>query len=58
METGSTGQKPRVKRRTATKKHLAAMQRLREWMKKHRAQPLSKMLRTLKRLGRHVTVTG
>jgi group II intron reverse transcriptase/maturase len=40
--------KPRVKRRTATKKHLAAMQRLRDWIKEHRAQPLHQMFRTLK----------
>jgi RNA-directed DNA polymerase len=42
------GGKPRVKRRTATKKHLAAMQRLRDWIRDHRAQPLRRMLRTLK----------
>ena len=40
--------KPRVKRRTATKKHLAAMQRLRDWIREHRAKPLRQMLRTLK----------
>ena len=39
---------PRVKRRTATKKHLAAMQRLRDWIKEHRHQKLGLMLRTLK----------
>jgi RNA-directed DNA polymerase len=39
--------RPQVKRRTATKKHLAAMQRMREWIKKHRAQPQRKLLRTL-----------
>jgi RNA-directed DNA polymerase len=38
---------PRVKRRTATKKHLGAMQRMRDWIKQHRTQPPSKMLRTL-----------
>jgi group II intron reverse transcriptase/maturase len=40
--------KPRVKRRTATKKHLAAMQRIRDWIKEHRAQKQSQMLKTLK----------
>ena len=32
--------KPRVKRRTATKKCLAGMQRMREWIKTHRHQKL------------------
>jgi group II intron reverse transcriptase/maturase len=40
--------KPRVKRRTATKKHLAAMQRIREWIKEHRADKQSQMLKSLK----------
>ena len=40
--------KPRVKRRTATKKHLAAMQRIRQWIKEHRADKQSQMLKTLK----------
>ena len=40
--------KPRVKRRTATKKALAGMQRMREWIKSHRHQKLSRMMRTLK----------
>jgi hypothetical protein len=40
--------KPRVKRRTATKKHRAAMERVRDWIKEHRDQKLSKMMRTLK----------
>jgi group II intron reverse transcriptase/maturase len=40
--------RPCVKRRTATKKHLMAMQRIRDWIKKHRAQPQSKLLRTLR----------
>jgi group II intron reverse transcriptase/maturase len=40
--------KPRVKRRTATKKHQAAMQRLRDWIRQHRAKPLRQMLRRLK----------
>jgi group II intron reverse transcriptase/maturase len=39
---------PRVKRRTATKKHLAAMQRMREWIKTHRDQKVSRTLKTLK----------
>ena len=40
--------KPRVKRRTATKKHLAAMQRIRQWIKEHRADKQSQLLKTLK----------
>jgi group II intron reverse transcriptase/maturase len=40
--------KPRVKRRTATKKHLAAMQRVRNWMREHRAQPPRQIFRVLK----------
>lgn len=40
--------KPRVKRRTATKKHLAAMKRVRDWIKAHRHLKLSRMLKTLK----------
>jgi group II intron reverse transcriptase/maturase len=40
--------KPRVKRRTATKKHLAAMQRLRDWIRERRAQPLRQTLHTLR----------
>lgn len=40
--------KPRVKRRTATKKHLAAMQRVKDWIREHRAQKQSKLLKTLK----------
>jgi RNA-directed DNA polymerase len=40
--------KPRVKRRTATKKHLAALQRIRDWIKQHRDQKQSRMLKTLK----------
>jgi group II intron reverse transcriptase/maturase len=39
---------PRVKRRTATKKHLAALQRLRDWVKDHRAHKLRQMMRTLR----------
>jgi group II intron reverse transcriptase/maturase len=40
--------KPRVKRRTATKKWRAGMQRMREWIKKHRHQKLRRTLKTLK----------
>jgi group II intron reverse transcriptase/maturase len=40
--------RPRVKRRTAAKKHLAAMQRIRQWIKEHRADKQSKMLKALK----------
>jgi RNA-directed DNA polymerase len=40
--------KPRVKRRTATKKWRAGMQRMREWIKAHRHQKLSRTLHTLK----------
>jgi group II intron reverse transcriptase/maturase len=40
--------KPRVKRRTATKKHLAAMQRMRDWIKAHRNQKLSQLMKTLR----------
>jgi RNA-directed DNA polymerase len=39
---------PRVKRRTATKKWRAGMQRMREWIKTHRHRKLSRMLHTLK----------
>jgi hypothetical protein len=39
---------PRVKRRTATKKHLAAMQRMRQWVKTHRHRKLSRLLKELK----------
>ena len=39
---------PRVKRRTATKKHLAAVQRVTDWIKEHRGQKLSQTLKTLK----------
>lgn len=42
------GGKPRVKRRTATKKHQAAMQRMRDWIKQHRHQKQSLLLKTLK----------
>lgn len=39
---------PRVKRRTATKKWQAGMQRMRDWIREHRHQKLSRMLKTLK----------
>jgi group II intron reverse transcriptase/maturase len=39
---------PRVKRRTATKKWQAGVQRMTEWIKTHRHQKLSQMLKTLK----------
>jgi RNA-directed DNA polymerase len=39
---------PRVKRRTATKKWLAGMQRMRDWVKTHRHQKLSRTIKTLK----------
>jgi RNA-directed DNA polymerase len=38
---------PRVKRRTATKKHLAAMQRMKEWIKIHRHLKLRRLMKTL-----------
>ncbi len=40
--------KPRVKRRTATKKWRAGRQRMREWIKKHRHQKLGRLMETLK----------
>jgi len=40
--------KPRVKRRTATKKHLAALQRIKDWIKEQRAQKLSRTMKTLR----------
>jgi len=40
--------KPRVKRRTATKKWRAGVQRMKEWVKTHRHQKLSQTLTTLK----------
>jgi RNA-directed DNA polymerase len=39
---------PRVKRRTATKKWLAGLQRMREWIKTHRHWKLSRLMATLK----------
>jgi group II intron reverse transcriptase/maturase len=40
--------KPRVKRRTATKKWRAGMQRMTDWVKTHRHQKLSRTMKTLK----------
>ena len=40
--------RPRVKRRTATKKHLGAMERVRNWIKEHRDQKLRQTMKTLK----------
>jgi len=40
--------KPRVKRRTATKKWLGGMQRMRQWIKMHRHQKLRRTMSTLK----------
>ena len=37
---------PRVKRRTATKKWKAGMQRMRDWIKEHRHQPLRQTMKT------------
>jgi group II intron reverse transcriptase/maturase len=39
---------PRVKRRTATKKHLGAIQRMTDWVKAHRDQKLKQTMKTLK----------
>jgi group II intron reverse transcriptase/maturase len=39
---------PRVKRRTATKKHLGAMQRIRDWIKAHRHEKLPRLMQRLK----------
>lgn len=39
---------PRVKLRTATRKHLAVMQRIRQWIREHRAQKQCQLLKTLK----------
>lgn len=39
---------PRVKRRTATKKWRAGMQRLRDWIKTERHRPLRQMMKTLR----------
>src|SRR6185369_6383117 len=40
--------RPNVKRRTATKKHLAAIQRMKEWIKEYRHQKLRQTMKTLK----------
>jgi group II intron reverse transcriptase/maturase len=40
--------KPRVKRRTATKKWRAGMQRMREWIEKQRHRPLRQIMQTLR----------
>ena len=40
--------KPRVKRRTATKKLRAGMQRMKEWIKTHRHQKLSQTMKSLR----------
>jgi RNA-directed DNA polymerase len=40
--------KPRVKRRTATQKWRAGMQRMTDWVKTHRHQKLSRTMKTLK----------
>jgi group II intron reverse transcriptase/maturase len=40
--------KPRVKRRTATKKHLGAIERMTDWVKEHRDQKLKQTMKTLK----------
>jgi len=39
---------PRVKRRTATKKWLAGKQRIRDWIREHRHDRLSRTLKTLR----------
>jgi RNA-directed DNA polymerase len=46
-EASRKGQ-PIVKRRTATKKHQAAIQRMTQWIKEHRHQKLRQTMRTLK----------
>lgn len=40
--------KPRVKRRTATKKWRAGMQRIRDWIREHRHDRLSRTMKTLR----------
>jgi RNA-directed DNA polymerase len=40
--------KPRVKRRTATKKWRAGTQRIRDWIREHRHDRLSRMMKTLR----------
>ena len=38
----------KVKLRTATKKHIAALQRIRQWIREHRAQKQCELFKTLK----------
>ncbi len=40
--------KPKVKRRTATKKWRAGMQRMKAWVREHRHEPLRRIMKTLK----------
>ena len=40
--------RPNVRRRTATRKHLAAIQRVEQWIKDHRHQKLRQTMKTLK----------
>jgi len=40
--------KPRVKRRTATKKYLAGRQRMRSWIKTHRHWKLRRLMKSLR----------
>jgi len=40
--------KPRVKRRTATKKYLAGRQRIREWIRENRHRPVRQIMKTLR----------
>jgi hypothetical protein len=40
--------KPRVKRRTATKKYLAGKQRIRDWIKENRHRPVRQIRKTLR----------
>jgi group II intron reverse transcriptase/maturase len=40
--------KPRVKRRTATKKYLAGGQRIRDWIRENRDRPLRQSMKTLR----------
>jgi group II intron reverse transcriptase/maturase len=39
---------PRIKRRTATKKWKAGMQRMRKWIREHRHRPMPQQLKTLR----------
>ncbi len=40
--------RPKVKRRTATKKHLAALQRLKDWIRDHRDTQMRRLMETFK----------